>query len=56
MRALIAIARRLLSGVPAAAGTLTLAPTPITEWKAVYRPRREPGHRAGAGAHRRHRR
>ena len=25
-----------MSGVPAAAGTLTLAPTPITEWKAVY--------------------
>ena len=35
MRALIAILS-LLSGVPAAAGTLTLAPTQITEWKAVY--------------------
>jgi RND family efflux transporter MFP subunit len=35
MRALIAMLA-LLSGVPAAAGTLTLAPTPITEWKAVY--------------------
>ena len=35
MRALIAILA-LLSGVPAAAGTLTLAPTLVTEWKAVY--------------------
>src|SRR6188768_2020785 len=35
MRALIAMLA-LLSSVPAVAGTLTLAPTPITEWKAVY--------------------
>ena len=55
MRALIAILGSV-AGVPAAAGTLTLAPTPITEWKAVYGRVEARDTVSGAGAHRRHRR
>lgn len=36
MRALVATTLALLATGAASAGTLTLAPTPVTEWKAVY--------------------